>query len=181
VLDCLRPSINSHSRRDLPLTVYSRMEMAKWKDSVQRDQPYYIVEPTITINFVLLQSPLPAPHDPEPVIVSRERRFIRALSSIVILFTRQRSLMLVHLFQRFFGTLAATRVVHISTSSKTLTSICLSLQTRAHIRLNFSSTHFKIQAKDSSTTTLSMSSLIGPAVCFLKSNTNLGSLATCGR
>lgn len=78
VFDDLRPSINSHSRRDLPLTVYSRMEIAKVKDSVQRDQPY-IVEPTMTIYFVLLQSPFPAPHDPEPVVLSRERQFIRAL------------------------------------------------------------------------------------------------------
>ena len=143
VFDDLWPSINSHSRRDLPPTVNSRMEIAKVKDSVQRDQPY-IVEPTMTINFVLLQSPLPAPHDPEPVILSRERQFIRALCSIVILFTLQRSSMLVHPFHRFFGTLAVTRVVHVSTSSKTLTSICLSLQTRALIRPNFSSTHFKI-------------------------------------
>ena len=49
------------------------MEIAKWKDSVQRDRTY-VIEPTITINFVLLGSPLLAPHDPEPVIVSREHQ-----------------------------------------------------------------------------------------------------------
>ncbi len=37
--------------------------------------------PTMTINFVLPQSPLPSPHDPETIIVSREHQFIRDLSS----------------------------------------------------------------------------------------------------
>jgi hypothetical protein len=72
-------------------------------------------------------------------------------------------------FQRSFGTLAVTRTVHVSHSSKILTSICASLQTRAHIRLSFSYTHFKILAEHLTPMTLSMFSSIGPAVCFLKS------------
>ncbi|KAH9172508.1 hypothetical protein EDB89DRAFT_2069590 [Lactarius sanguifluus] len=63
-------------RLDLPLTVFSKMEIAKWKDSVQRDQSHVKFEdewgPTMTINIVLLRSPLLSPHDPENVIVSQE-------------------------------------------------------------------------------------------------------------
>ena len=137
--------------------------------------------PTITINFVLLQSPLPAPYDPETVIVSREHRFVRGLSSIVISSLHQRSSVLVRPFRRSFGTLAVTRTVHVSPSSKTLTSICVSLNTRAHIRLNFSTIHFRIKAEHLNTTILSMFSSIDLAVCFLKTKTIFGYLEMCGR
>jgi len=74
---------DSRSGRDLPLTIYSKMEIAKGKDSV----PWPRADewgPTMTINFVLLQSPLLVPLDPETIIVSREHQFIRGLSSIIV-------------------------------------------------------------------------------------------------
>ena len=36
--------------------------------------------PMMTVNFVLLHSPVLSPHDPETVIVSREHQFIRDFS-----------------------------------------------------------------------------------------------------
>ena len=88
---------NSRSGRDLPLSVHLRMEIAKRKDSVQRDWSYvvrlacvlfhpYSIPPTLillvqkidewgqgmTISFILLRSPLLTTPDPENVIVSRE-------------------------------------------------------------------------------------------------------------
>ncbi|KAN0133581.1 hypothetical protein V8E53_008749 [Lactarius tabidus] len=67
--------LSNHSVRrhllDFPLTVYSRMELAKRKDDAQRDRSY--VDdwgPTMATNFVLLQSPLLTPHDPDVVALS---------------------------------------------------------------------------------------------------------------
>ncbi|KAH9021822.1 hypothetical protein EDB85DRAFT_2293351 [Lactarius pseudohatsudake] len=83
--------LSGHSERrnrlDLPLTVYSRMEIAKLKDSKQRDQSC-LVGPTTTINFVLLRSPLLAPDDPEPVIVSQELSASPSLQEILWNFSR---------------------------------------------------------------------------------------------
>src|SRR6266702_5649343 len=134
----------------------------------------------MTINFVLLRSPLLSPHDPETIIVSREHQFIRGLSSIIIfeLFMRQRSSVPVRTFQRYFGTLAVTtRAMHVSPSSRTLTSICVALQMRVYIRLSFGATRFKTRAEHLNTMTLSMFSSIGHVVCFLISNISPGSLA----
>ncbi|KAF8264411.1 hypothetical protein EI94DRAFT_497408 [Lactarius quietus] len=65
-----------HRLRDIPLTVYSRMEIARQKDSMERDWSHMNSEnemgPTMTVNFVLLRSPLLTPHDPETVFVSQE-------------------------------------------------------------------------------------------------------------
>ena len=86
------PSTDSCFIRDLPLVIYSRMEMAKRKDSVESVwlhvrlacvffNPHLTLlhqksvegrGPTMTINFVFLQSPLLASRDPDTVIVSRE-------------------------------------------------------------------------------------------------------------
>jgi hypothetical protein len=78
---------DSCSGRDLPLAIYSRMEIAKQKDSAEsswlnvvKRQYASLFLPdseaerrgTVTINFVLLRSPLLASRDPETVIVSRE-------------------------------------------------------------------------------------------------------------
>ncbi|KAF8266957.1 hypothetical protein EI94DRAFT_1786672 [Lactarius quietus] len=59
--------LSSYSERhlfDLPLTIYSRMEMAKWKDSAQRDRSYVEFEDewgsTMTFNFVLELSASPS-------------------------------------------------------------------------------------------------------------------------
>ncbi|KAH9072243.1 hypothetical protein EDB83DRAFT_2361830 [Lactarius deliciosus] len=82
--------------------------------------------------------------------------------------------------RRFFGTLAVTRAVHVSPSNKTLTYICVALPMRAHTRLPFGAARFKTQVEHLNTMTPSMFSSIGPAVCFLISNTSLGSLATSG-
>ncbi len=176
------------------------MEMASRKDSLERDWPHVVrstcvpfhasptlllqksdeCAPTMTINFVLLQSPLLSPHDPEVIIVSREHQFIRGLSSIIILIMHQRSSVPIHPFRRFFGILAGTRAVHVSLSNRILTSICVALQMRAHIRLCFSATHFKTQVEHLNTMTLSMFSLIGRATYFLIPNTNSESLVTSG-
>ncbi|KAH9062548.1 hypothetical protein EDB83DRAFT_2552038 [Lactarius deliciosus] len=71
-------SSHSHAQRghrlDLPLTVFSRMEIAQQKDSLERDWQRATydegVVPTMTINFVLLRSPLLSPHDPETIVLS---------------------------------------------------------------------------------------------------------------
>jgi hypothetical protein len=78
----LEPSTDSCSGGDPPLTVNSRMEIAKRKDSVEREWSHVVKRatlvllnkrgPTMTINFVLLRSPLLAPRDRDTVIVSRE-------------------------------------------------------------------------------------------------------------
>ncbi|KAI9440194.1 hypothetical protein BJY52DRAFT_1217192 [Lactarius psammicola] len=88
--------LSSHSERrqrmDLPLSVYSRMELARQKDSVERDWSHSKCEdewgPTMTINFVLLQSPLLFPHDPETVIVSQELSADPPFSEILWNFSR---------------------------------------------------------------------------------------------
>ena len=147
--------------RDLSLTVYSRMESAKWKDCAQRDRSYVVrlllcllmspnypgvvdeYGPTMTINFIL-QSPLQAPHDPEVLTVSHEHRFVRGLYLIVMLSMHQSGSVPVLPFRRSFGILAVTMTVDALPLSKTLTSIWVSLKTRAHIRLSFSTIHFKI-------------------------------------
>ncbi|KAH9022723.1 hypothetical protein EDB84DRAFT_491069 [Lactarius hengduanensis] len=77
--------------------------------------------PKMMIKFVLLRSPLAALHDPETVVVRLPTRP----------------------FPKFFGTLAVTRTVHASPSSKTLTSIPVSLRTRVHTRLCLSAAHFE--------------------------------------
>ncbi|KAI9429410.1 hypothetical protein H4582DRAFT_268116 [Lactarius indigo] len=157
---------SSHSgsvyRLDVPLVVYERMKIAKRKDSVERKRSHVKSDvewrPTMTINFVLLQSPLLSPHDPETVILSLP----------------------IHPFRRFFGTSVVIRVVHVSPSSRTLTSICAALQMRAHIRLNFGASHFKTYAEYLKTMPLFMYSSTDPAVCSLLPNANSGYLATCG-
>ena len=130
------------SGRDPLLLVYSKMEMAKGKDSLERDWQY-AVKPascfpwhqlltpllqrsdecahTITINFVLLQSPLLSPHDPETIIVSREYRSIDDFDNHLII--PQRKLLPLRHFQRFFGTSAVTGTVRTLLSNKILTSI----------------------------------------------------------
>jgi hypothetical protein len=81
------------------------MEIAKMKDSLEqgleRDWPHKVAHvpfpflripthtilrqksddcaPTMTVNFVLLRSPLLSLHDPETITVSREHRFIWCL------------------------------------------------------------------------------------------------------
>jgi hypothetical protein len=87
-----RVSTDSCSGRDLPLTVHSRMEIAKQKDSVEsvrsdvvNRQRATLLLPNseeqrgattrMSINFVLLRSPLLASRDPDTVIVSREPDF----------------------------------------------------------------------------------------------------------
>ncbi|KAH9172510.1 hypothetical protein EDB89DRAFT_885835 [Lactarius sanguifluus] len=79
--------LSSHSERRHhldPLNVYSKMEIAKWKDSVQREWSHEKSEDewgrTMIVDFVLLQSPLLSPRDPETVIVTREHRFIAGLA-----------------------------------------------------------------------------------------------------
>jgi len=134
-----------------------------------------------TINFVLLRSPLLASRESDTVIVSREHRFIRGSCSIITLFVHQSGSVPVHPFGKSFGTLAVTGTVHVSPSSRTLISILVALQMRAHIRLCFGATHFKTQAEHLNTTTLSMFSSMGPAVCFLIPNANSGSLPMSGR
>ena len=77
----LEPFIDSLSGRDISLTVSSRMDIAKQKDSVESGG-FHVVKratkhkdnkgPTTTINFVLLRSPLPSSRDPDAVIVTRE-------------------------------------------------------------------------------------------------------------
>ncbi|KAH9060648.1 hypothetical protein EDB87DRAFT_571075 [Lactarius vividus] len=97
-------------RLDVPLIVNARMETAIRKDSVEREWSHVKSEaewgPTMTVNFVLLQSPILSPHDPETII---------------------RSSVPIHPCQRFFGTSAVMRAVHVSPSSRTLTSICVAL------------------------------------------------------
>ncbi|KAN0137486.1 hypothetical protein V8E53_004537 [Lactarius tabidus] len=88
--------LSNHSERrhclDLPLTVYSKMEIAKWKDSVQRDSSHMKFEdewgPTMTINFVLLRSPLLTPHDSESITVSQELSANPSLPEIIWNFSR---------------------------------------------------------------------------------------------
>ncbi|KAI9452685.1 hypothetical protein BJY52DRAFT_1225982 [Lactarius psammicola] len=88
--------LSAHSERrhrlDLPLTVLSKMEIAKWKDSGQRDWSHVKFEdewgPTMTINFVLLQSPLLSPHNPEAVTVSQELSAFPSLPEIFWNFSR---------------------------------------------------------------------------------------------
>jgi hypothetical protein len=57
------------------------MEIAKRKDSVQWPRADES-GPTMTINFVILRSPLLNFHDPETIVVSREYRFIWGLGSV---------------------------------------------------------------------------------------------------
>ncbi|KAN0133536.1 hypothetical protein V8E53_008704 [Lactarius tabidus] len=67
----LRGHSEGRRRLDLPLTICSKMEIARLKDSVQwRGVDEW--GPTISINFVILRSPLLNPHDPETIIVSQE-------------------------------------------------------------------------------------------------------------
>ena len=80
------------------------MEIAKRKDILERDWPHAVrhifpclllltllfqrsdeCAPAITINFVLLQSPLLSPHDPETIIVSREHRSINVSDNHLII------------------------------------------------------------------------------------------------
>ena len=82
----LRVSTDSRFGRDLPLTVYSRMEIAKQKDSVESVESDEVKRHGATllfpnskeergmmaINFVILPSPLLASRDADTVIVSRE-------------------------------------------------------------------------------------------------------------
>ena len=104
MLAVLEAFTDSYSGRDPVVAVYSKMEIAKWKDSLVRDRPHPVRSayfslsptptiplqksderaPTMTINFVLLRSPLLSPYDPETIIVSREHGFMRGLSSILI-------------------------------------------------------------------------------------------------
>ncbi|KAI9440444.1 hypothetical protein H4582DRAFT_2097302, partial [Lactarius indigo] len=59
-----------------PISVHSRMKIARQKDRVECDWSHARSEnkwgPTTTINFVLLRSPLLSPHDPETIVVSQE-------------------------------------------------------------------------------------------------------------
>ncbi|KAI9457241.1 hypothetical protein BJY52DRAFT_515138 [Lactarius psammicola] len=88
--------LSNHSvgrqRLDFPLTVYSKMEIAKLKDSTQRDWSHPKSEdewgPTMAINFMLLQSPLLTPHDPETIIVSQELSVDPSLPEILWNFCR---------------------------------------------------------------------------------------------
>ncbi|KAH9062545.1 hypothetical protein EDB83DRAFT_839940 [Lactarius deliciosus] len=92
--------LSSHSRAerwhhfDPPLSVHSRMEIAQQKDSVERNWSDVNIKdewgPTMTINFVLIRSPLLTPHDPETVIVSREHQFSRGSSSGLIIISCNR-------------------------------------------------------------------------------------------
>ena len=80
------------------------MEIAKKKDILERDWPQAVrhvfpclplltllfqrsdeCAPTITINFVLLQSPLLSHHDPETIILSREHRYIDVFDNHLII------------------------------------------------------------------------------------------------
>src|SRR6266404_5652964 len=131
----------------------------------------------MTINFVLLSSPVLTPYNPETVIVTRERSNTDSCSIITLY---QRNSVPVHPFQRFSGTLAVTRTVHVSPSSITLTFICVAPQTRPHIHLRFSAAHFKTPMAHLNTMILSMSSSIGQAVYFLKPDINQRSLAIFG-
>ncbi|KAH8995980.1 hypothetical protein EDB92DRAFT_1844305 [Lactarius akahatsu] len=162
--------LSNHSERrhrlDLPLTVCSKMEIAKWKDSGQRDWSHVKFEdewgPTMTINLVLLQSPLlVTPHDPETVIVSQELSASPSLQEILWILSRYEGRARITLEQN--------------------PSICVALQMRAHIRPSFGAIHFKTPAEHSNTMTLSMFSSISRAVCFLILNTSPGSLAMFGR
>ncbi|KAI9432326.1 hypothetical protein H4582DRAFT_1105147 [Lactarius indigo] len=88
--------LSNHSERrhclDLPLTVCSKMEISKWKDSGQRNWSHEKFEdewgPTMTIKFILLQSPLLTPHDPETVAVSQELSASPSLQEILWNFSR---------------------------------------------------------------------------------------------
>ena len=131
------------------------------------------------IKFVLLRSPLLSPHDPQTIIVSRKHRHIR-LSFDTTLNLYQRNSVAVRHFQKFFGTLAVTRTMHVSPLNRTLTFICVALRMRAHTRPRFGVTHFGIQAEYLNMMTLSMFSSIGHLVFFFILNTNLGSLVTFG-
>ncbi|KAI9438911.1 hypothetical protein H4582DRAFT_102592 [Lactarius indigo] len=91
-------SSHSHAERedrlDLPLSVYSRMEIAQQKDSVERDWSYVPVKSEdergrmITINFMLLRTPLLSPHDPETVVVSQVLRADSSFPEILWNFCR---------------------------------------------------------------------------------------------
>ncbi|KAN0132853.1 hypothetical protein V8E53_009218 [Lactarius tabidus] len=79
---------------DPPLSVYSRMKIAKQKDSVQKDWPHVKSDEwgrMITINFILLRSPLltrVASRDSENVIVSQELSARLCLPEILWNFSR---------------------------------------------------------------------------------------------
>ncbi|KAI9438915.1 hypothetical protein H4582DRAFT_2142014 [Lactarius indigo] len=76
---------------DLPLTPYSKMEIAKWKDISESNWPHSKSDecaPTMTVNFILLQSPLQSPHGPETVIVSQELGAGSSLPEILWNFSR---------------------------------------------------------------------------------------------
>ncbi|KAN0129081.1 hypothetical protein V8E53_013077 [Lactarius tabidus] len=93
------------NRLDLPLTVHSRMEIAKQKDSVEsvrsdvvNRQRATLLLPNseeqrgattrMSINFVLLRSPLLASRDPDTVIVSQEFSASPSLPDILWNFSR---------------------------------------------------------------------------------------------
>jgi hypothetical protein len=110
------------------------MEKAKWKDSIKSVWSHVAKgaslllpkskdERTITINFVLLRSPLLDFGDPDTIVVSRKSGLYGTRLREMILFMYQRSSVLVRPFRKFFGTLAVTTIVHVSPSSRTLTSI----------------------------------------------------------
>jgi hypothetical protein len=56
----LMVSTDRHVGRDLPLTVYSQMEIAKGKDVVERDWPH-----VVRSTYVLFQSPNTQSTSPE--------------------------------------------------------------------------------------------------------------------
>lgn len=71
--------LSEHSERmhrldPLP-SIYSKMDIAKRKDSLEKDWSHVEFEeargPMMIVRFVLLQSPVLSPHDPETVIVSQ--------------------------------------------------------------------------------------------------------------
>ncbi|KAH9172534.1 hypothetical protein EDB89DRAFT_888122 [Lactarius sanguifluus] len=97
--------LDSYSERsqslDLPLSIYSRMEIAKQKDNEKsvwshavgratlRLQKFWDNQgPTMTINFVLLRSPLLSSHDPDIVIVRQEFNIRPPLSEVLWNFSR---------------------------------------------------------------------------------------------
>ncbi|KAF8268652.1 hypothetical protein EI94DRAFT_1700067 [Lactarius quietus] len=89
--------LSTHSaisdRLDLPRSVYSKMEIAKRKDSIERDWSHAKADecaPTMIINFVILQSPLLFPHDPGTISVSQELTGSPSLPEILWNFSRYR-------------------------------------------------------------------------------------------
>jgi hypothetical protein len=106
---------------------------------------------SISINFVLLRSPLLTAltlMTPKPwscaVSTDSYAACFKRINSIM----RQRNSVPVRPLQKYFGTLAVTRIVHVSPSRRIPISICVSLQRRVHIRQCFNITHFKTQAEN---------------------------------